>query len=74
MKMQYKTPTAKLVDFSYNEQVVATSIPEGVQARPTHPTDCQYSTGRTPPCNQIYVGGVDCLIDPMSLGLEIFYQ
>ena len=46
MKKAYRKPEAKVVDFSYDTQVTATSsgdiIPPGVEIRPDNPTYCQY--------------------------------
>lgn len=72
MKKTYQKPAIKVVDFTYDEQITAQSLPLGIQARPTHPTDCQYSANRVPACNQIYVAGVDCLLSPMSLRPPVF--
>lgn len=67
MKKRYSSPIAKVVDFAYDEQVVAESN-IGVQARPTHPTDCQYSANRVPACNQIYnADNSTCAMNPWSL-------
>lgn len=64
MKLQYVKPVVKKINYEYDEQIVAKSTPQGVQARPSHPSDCQYSKSN---CNQIYVGGASCLMNPMSL-------
>ena len=66
MKKVYREPIVKKIDFEYNEQVVAQSE-IGIQARPTHPTDCQYSTTKVPTCMQIYEQSDGCYMNPWSL-------
>lgn len=67
MKRSYQKPAIRRIDFEYEEQVVALSE-MGVQARPTHPTDCQYSSNRVPACNQIYnPDDGTCAMSPWSL-------
>ena len=42
MKKTYTAPTARKIDYSYDEQIVAESTPQGVEARPYNPTYCQF--------------------------------
>ena len=46
MKKAYRKPEAKVVDFSYDTQVTATSpgtiIPSGTDIRPDNPVYCQF--------------------------------
>lgn len=44
MKREYKKPNAKVIDFSYDDQVVADSNPPplGSEARPDNDYYCQY--------------------------------
>lgn len=66
MKKHYVKPLSKKVDFVYDEQVVAASE-IGIQARPTHPTDCQYTKREGFTCLQIYSPELSCSTAPWSL-------
>lgn len=68
MKKAYMQPIARKIDFEYDEQITAQSVPPmGEQIRPDHPTLCQYfaSWGT---CHIMVVTGYMCKVDENNEG------
>lgn len=69
MKRTYKTPKAMLVDFCYDEQVVATSGGGGTAhyGDPNHIGKCQQSSEITCVYFWLNILGGECKAEPVSL-------
>ena len=66
MKRVYKTPKAKLVDFTYDEQVVAESSGVSTHGDPQHIGRCQQSSETS--CVYFWTAGTTvCQSAPFSL-------
>ena len=66
MKRVYKTPKAVLVDFCYDEQVVADSSGVALHGDPNHIGKCQQSNEKTCVYFWLDLGG-QCVEKPVSL-------
>ena len=69
MKKAYKAPKVVMIDFTYDEQVTATSTPGGNVANwgdPDRTGYCQQSSETS--CRYFWIGGTDwCTSAPFSL-------
>lgn len=66
MKRVYKTPKAKLIDFTYDEQVTAESSGVSLFGDPDHIGRCQQSSANS--CRYFWtVGAQTCVSNPFSL-------
>ena len=57
MKNEYKKPVVKMIDYAYQEQVVASSSATGTEVDGVGNTRCTYWW---PNCDLIYSAGYNC--------------
>ena len=60
MKYEYKKPVVKLIDYAYQEQVVASSSTTGIQVDGFGNGQCTHSW---PGCEFLYATGYSCTVD-----------
>ena len=60
MKNEYKKPVVKMIDYAYQEQVVASSssLADSVDGAASG-----YCTWRWPDCDALYTAEIGCLLD-----------
>ena len=60
MKYEYKKPVVKMIDYAYQEQVVASSTTTGTQVDGVGNGQCTWTW---PNCNLIYSTGYGCSVN-----------
>lgn len=63
MKNEYKKPVVKMIDYAYQEQVVASSDQGGKQTDAIGDGQCTYNW---PGCDLLYTTGYSCTVDVPS--------